>query len=244
MVPKWKEMLAKMADYSTEPNGIMIGKDVPFAKPHRHYSHLFCIFPLYTMNREQQPERLELMKKSIQHFTDLDGDNCMFKFTGASSLWAALGDGDQAWKWLQRSLEVLPRKVPSVGPNTLYSENGWPTFESPIASSRCLLDMLIQSWGGTIRIFPACPNEWKDAVFHDLRAEGGFLVSASRKNGQTEWVRVKSLAGEPCRLQIDGKTQELRLAKGEEKIVGASAPVVAPLLMDPSQANAWGLHGN
>jgi hypothetical protein len=167
----------------------------------------------------------------------------MFKFNGASSLWAALGNGDEALKWLDRSLEILlPRKVPSIGPNTLYSENGWPTFESPIASSRSVLDMLIQSWGGTVRVFPACPAAWKDAVFHNLRAEGGFLVSAERKDGKTQWVRIKSLAGEPCRLQIDGKVRELTLAKGEERIFGDTHAVVAPLPTTPRSANAWGAH--
>jgi alpha-L-fucosidase 2 len=240
-IPQWKDYLANMADYNIDETGIMIGKDMPFAKPHRHSSHLFGIFPFYSLNIEKDPERIPLMKKSVQHFTALDGDNCMFKFTGASSLWASLGDGDEALKWLNRSLEILPRKVPTVGPNTLYSENGWPTFESPISSARAVLDMLIQSWGGTIRVFPACPSSWKDAVFHNLRAEGGFLISAKRKAGKTAWVRVKSLAGEPCRVVIDGKVHEPKLAKGEEIVLGEGKPVVSPLPMDAAAQNAWGV---
>ncbi|KPV56248.1 hypothetical protein QJ48_28655 [Paenibacillus sp. A3] len=58
--------------------------------------------------------------------------------------------------------------------------------------------MLLQSWGGIIRIFPAVPDEWRDAAFHDLRAEGAFLVSAVRRDGITRFIRVRSLAGEPC----------------------------------------------
>ena len=243
-IPQWKEYLANMADYNIDDNGIMIGKDAPFAKPHRHYSHLFCIFPFYSMNIDQNPERIPLMKKSIQHFTDLDGDNKMFKFTGASSLWASLGEGDQALKWLNRSLVLnTPAKgqpLLGIGRNTLYSEFHNPTFESPIASTRAMLDMLIQSWGGTIRVFPAAPAAWKDAVFHNLRAEGGFLVSAGRKEGKTDWVRIKSLGGEPCRVLIDGKLRELKLAKGEEITLGEGKPVIAPLPMEASAQNAWG----
>ena len=119
-----------------------------------------------------------------------------------------------------------------------------PTFESPIAATRAMLDMLIQSWGGTIRVFPAVPTTWKDAVFHNLRAAGGFLVSAQRQDGKTAWVRIKSLAGEPCRVVIDGKTHELKLAKGEEITLGTGQPVVAPLPMEASAQNAWGAHGS
>lgn len=33
------------------------------------------------------------------------------------------------------------------------------------------------------------------------RNEGDFLVSAKHTHGQTQWVRIKSLAGEPCRVR-------------------------------------------
>ena len=240
MLPKWKETLAKLADYPVdEKTGLMIGKDMPFARPHRHYSHLFAIFPLYVLNVDEQPGQRAMMEKSIRTHVELKGDDCMYKFTGSSSLSAALGDGDDALRKLQRALTITP-KGPTVRENTLYSEGGWPTFESPISAARNVLDMLIQSWGGTIRIFPACPSQWQDVIFHNLRAEGAFLVSAGRKDGKTQWVRIKSLAGEPCRVQIDGKVRELKLAKGEEVVLGEGEPVVAPLPADNAKTNAWG----
>jgi hypothetical protein len=62
--------------------------------------------------------------------------------------------------------------------------------------------MLLTSWGNTIRVFPGVPDDWKDVTFDRLRTEGAFLVSASRKGGKTQWVRVESLAGEPCRVKV------------------------------------------
>jgi alpha-L-fucosidase 2 len=175
-----------------------------------------------------------------------------------------LGDGDDALKNLQEALTIKP-KGPHVTPNTLYSENGWPTFESPISASRDVLDMLIQSWGGTIRVFPACPSQWPDAAFYDLRAEGAFLVSASRKGGRTQFVRIRSLAGEPCRVQCDlpdpvhiaGEDSiklyringllEPPLKKDQEVLLysGSRIPTatIAPLPRAPAAANAWGVHG-
>jgi len=55
-------------------------------------------------------------------------------------------------------------------------------------------------------------------------------------------VRIKSLAGEPCRVLVDGKLHQLTLAKGEEVVLGDGLPVVAPLPMEPSARNAWGAH--
>ncbi|KAA9041196.1 alpha-L-fucosidase [Ginsengibacter hankyongi] len=268
----WKEMLAKMQDYNVDDNGIMVGKDMPFAKPHRHYSHLFAIFPLYDMNIENDQERIPLMKKSIEHYTALDGDNCIYKFSGASSLWAASGEGDSSLKWLNRSLELLPRfgvppapkRIPTLTQNTFYSERENPTFESPISSSRSMLDMLIQSWGGTIRVFPACPSTWKNASFYNLRTEGAFLISAVRNDGKTKFIQVKSLAGEPCKIKLDlsanikligPKTAnmhlengliELTLKKGEEAIIYAGKKPesfeISPVPEKPGEMNSWGVH--
>jgi len=264
LIPKWREVLADLSPYPLDPvSGIMVGKDMPFSKPHRHYSHLFAIFPLYLLNVDRNPGDLGLMRRSIDHFLSLDGDNCMYKFTGASCLYSALGMGAEALASLQRALTFIPGDS-TVTPNTLYSEiGGWQTFESPISASRSLLDMLLQSWGGTIRIFPACPPGWADAAFHDLRAEGGFLVSAVRRDGMTQFVRIRSCAGEPCRIKADfggpailagpagarlresGGMLELDLKSGEEAIVMAAGwPAdftIGPVASGDGRPNSWGL---
>jgi hypothetical protein len=274
LLPRWKEMLAKMQDYNINENGIMIGKDVPFDKPHRHYSHLFAIFPLYDMTIESEPERIPMMKKSIQHFTDLDGDNCIYKFSGASSLWAALGEGDNALKWLKRSLELLPRfaeppapkRTPTATPNTFYSERENPTFESPISASRSMLDMYLQDWGGKIRVFPAMPSTWTEGSFYNLRTEGAFLVSAVRNEGKIKLMKIESLAGEPCIIKADFKGDlkliapksvkikkhsgiiELNLKKGQSAIIYTGKKPntfqISPLPMKQEEMNSWGVTMN
>lgn len=229
LIPRWEETLLKMAPYQTNENGIMIGKNMPFSKPHRHFSHLFTIFPLYETTIEKSPEKLPLFQKSIQHFTDLDGDNCMYKFSGASSLWSSIGEGNKALFWLDRSLDLLrrfaappaPSRTPTVTSNTFYSERENPTFESPIASSRAILDMLIQDHDQLIRVFPACPENWENAAFHDLRTAGAFLVSAKKENSLLKFIRIKSLAGEVCQIKnnFTGPIQVIGIPKNNWKIV-------------------------
>jgi hypothetical protein len=264
---RWKEVLEKLTDPPvSEQEGLLLGKDTPFAKPHRHSSHLFAIFPLHVINIEENPDKIPLMRRSIDHFLSFEGDNCMFKFTGASSLYAAVGDGDNALKYLNRALEPQP-KDSTITPNTLYAERTtWPTIESPISAQRCILDMLFQSWGGIIRVFPAMPETWKNASFYHLRAQGAFLVSAKREEGVTRFVAVESLAGEPCHLRTDlsdpivveGVPQsrlrrnakgvlELDLKKGEQAVLhsGEQKPpyVIEPLHTSPDTAATWGLPG-
>jgi alpha-L-fucosidase 2 len=265
-LPRWQETLDKLADYPVDPqDGLMIGKDVPLSKPHRHYSHLFAIFPLHVLNVDDQPGQKDMMIRSVRHWIYLKGDDCMFKYTGAASLFAALGLGDESLAVLNDGLEIKAQG-PTITPNTLYRENHSPTFESPISAARSILDMLIQSWGHSIKIFPACPTAWKDVAFNDLRTEGAFLVSAKRKEGRTTFVRIKSLAGEPCRISCDltepihlrssgtvsmthkGDVIELDLKKGDEAILfsgdSEGSFTVEPLPVAPANANAWGVHAS
>jgi alpha-L-fucosidase 2 len=55
--------------------------------------------------------------------------------------------------------------------------------------------MLMQSWEGKIRVFPATPKTWQDVSFLDFRAEGGLVVSAKRVAGKTTVVTVSSPCG-------------------------------------------------
>ena len=46
LIPRWKQVIEKLTDYPQDANGMMIGKDVPFSRSHRHYSHLLMFYPL------------------------------------------------------------------------------------------------------------------------------------------------------------------------------------------------------
>jgi hypothetical protein len=61
-------------------------------------------------------------------------------------------------------------------------------------------EMLLQSWDGSLRLFPAWPKG-KSAAFTTLRAEGAFLVSAAIKGDTVGPVTLTSEAGRPCRLE-------------------------------------------
>ena len=92
-----------------------------------------------------------------------------------------------------------------------------------VAPFLAVTEMLIQSRGGVIRLFPCWPREL-DARFGTLRAVGAFLVSAELKAGVVRGVSITSEKGAPCvvlnpwpgrkvRLTRDGRSGEL--AEGE-----------------------------
>ena len=88
-------------------------------------------------------------------------------------------------------------------PNTFYAEIGLPVMETPLHGATAMQEMLLQSWGGRQRVFPAVPIDWPDVQFHQLRGEGAYLVSARRERGKTQWVLIQSEAG--GHVEVDPK---------------------------------------
>lgn len=253
-IPQWKSTLANLTPYPTNENGLMISASVPFAVSHRHYSHLLMVYPLYIMNPEQ-PENQELIVKSVNHWQGMPAALRGYSYTGASSICSALGRSDDAVKYVNMLLDKV------ILPNTLYKEGG-PVIETPLSGAQSVHDILLSSWGDKIRIFPGVPDSWKDVTIHNMRAEGAFLVSAVRKGGKTQFVKITSLAGEPCRVATgmdkpvaegDLKVKdlgkgvlELPLKKGESVVLhpeGAKPDmVIAPVEAKKEQCNFYGLH--
>ncbi|MCX7009697.1 MAG: Tat pathway signal sequence domain protein, partial [Kiritimatiellaeota bacterium] len=229
LLPEWKKILVTLTDYSIGPNGLDIGRGVPLAHSHRHYSHLLMIYPLYQMTWEQ-PERRALIEKSLDHWIGFKGALQGYTYTGASSICASIGRREQAVSLLNAFLDSY------IKPNTMYLE-GSPVIETPLSGAQSIQDLLLQSWGGKIRVFPGVPASWKDATFHNLRAEGGFLVSAARKDGKTQWVRVTHPKGGTCLVQLDENGLSMG-ARGDKWSVQEPQPAVYKLTMGPG-AEVW-----
>ncbi len=192
---KWNNILVNLVPYPVNETGLMIGKDVSLTSSHRHYSHLMMIYPYHLMTPVNAEDKA-LIEQSLNHWLSLKGALQGYTFTGAASINAMMGKGDQAYDLLNQLFDQF------IQPNTLYQESG-PVIETPLSAATSIQELLIQSWGNKIRIFPAVPGAWKDVSFDKLRTEGGFLVSAGRTNGKTKFIKVYSSKGDTCRIQTD-----------------------------------------
>lgn len=199
----WRDVLAHLTPYPVDVTGLMIGRDRALHESHRHYSHLLAIYPLHLLTPELPADRA-LIEKSLAHWTSTPEKFRGFSYTGAAAMHAILGQGDRAADWLHQLLDKV------IKPNTFYTEAG-PVIETPLSAVTSLQEMLLQSWGGKLRVFPAVPAAWRDTNFATLRAEGSFLVCAVRHDGSTSWVKIESLAGAPCHLVVaDWKSAVIR----------------------------------
>ncbi|MCU0793621.1 MAG: hypothetical protein MUE42_12410 [Opitutaceae bacterium] len=108
--------------------------------------------------------------------------------------------------------------------NTFYQEDGGknPVIETPLSGASAIMDLMLQSWGGKIRVFPAVPTAWQDLTFHKLRGIDAFTVSAERAEGRTRWVALHNGSGEPCVLKVPDWD-------GPLEVRAARPPAITPL---------------
>ena len=71
-------------------------------------------------------------------------------------------------------------------------------LESGSVLEATINEMLLQSHDGKLRVFPAVPDDW-EARF-TLHAQGAFVVTSERADGQVKYVAVESRKGQPCCL--------------------------------------------
>ena len=94
-------------------------------------------------------------------------------------------------------LEGIKMNIREFGlPNRLFRHHGGG-IEHLTTVPATINEMLMQSHGGVIRLFP-CWDKKSPASFENLRADGAFLVSAELKNEKVTSFRIKSLRGRKC----------------------------------------------
>jgi alpha-L-fucosidase 2 len=96
-------------------------------------------------------------------------------------------------------------------------------------------EMLLQSYDGDIRVFPATPSDWPAAF--TLRAIGGFLVTSEKdKGGVAKYVQIESTLGRECRLVNPWPDTNVTVER-----IGGVAPIVrreGDLLFFATERNA------
>ena len=191
MLPQWKDFLEHLVPFRySETTGFKVSDKFEFLDTnHRHYSHLFMIYPYHMLDWEN-PADSARMALSVDRWNGNTG----YSLTGKASMLCSRGDGEAALTLMKRFLAGWVRH------NTLYNESG-PVIETPFAAMCSLEDMYMQDWGDRIRVFWGCPDSWKDCSFSNMRAAGAFRISARRENGRTVRIDVRSDKGGLCRLQ-------------------------------------------
>jgi alpha-L-fucosidase 2 len=236
---KWKTILNEWPELSiSTEKGLLIAPDYPLPYSHRHFSHLMSIFPLGIINLES-PNGGNIINASLRELEKSGTEWWVgYSFSWLGNLYARALEGDKARDILKTFADCFCSKntFHLNGDQTKSGKSKWTyrpfTLEGNFAFASGIQEMLLQSYNGVIKIFPAVPKDWKNLSFKTFRAEGAFLVSAEMKNGEINEIRIFSETGGEMKLlnpfgekkiKINNKEFEkadkiiiLQMKKGEE----------------------------
>lgn len=182
---------------------------------HRHTSHLFGLYPGSQIDRHTQPELAAAARASIERRLAFGGAFWGWSCAWAASLFARLGDGEQAYR-LYKNLLVTTASSNLF--NLFEKRAGGYLFQidGNFGGGAALAEMLLQSQNNEIELLPALPAVWADGYFKGLKARGGFEISVSWVKGALVSGQVRAGIDGSCRLRSTAVIKEVRC--GDEMV--------------------------
>jgi alpha-L-fucosidase 2 len=178
---------------------------------HRHVSHLYGVYPSEQINLRDTPELVAAAKVTL----NTRGD----KSTGWATawrlaLWTRMGEGERAYSILQGLL----------GPTRTYPNmfDAHPPFQidGNFGGAAAILEMLLQSWGGEIRILAALPKAWPEGSLRGVRARDGVEADLDWAQGRLHLLKLRGKPHQKLKVRYGERLVDLTLdARGRGQLV-------------------------
>ena len=191
---------------------------------HRHFSHLFGVYPGHEITREVAPELFAASRRSMELRGDLaTGWSMAWKI----NFWARMQDGDHAYLLLGNLLK------PAGSTQTIYTGGGGvypnlfdahPPFQidGNFGATAGIAEMLLQSQNGELHLLPALPAAWPAGRVRGLRARGGVTVDIQWKNGAVEQYSLATRTNTTVRVRSGAAVTEQHIRAGDPLTVRMS----------------------
>ena len=181
---------------------------------HRHLSHLAALYPLGQIAQERTPALADAARETIRRrlepyesWEDTGWARSMLLLYAAR-----LGDGEKAYWHLHEMMARLQNESGKImHPSTRGASSFAPVWEldGNTGAAMGIMEMLLQSHGGVIRLLPALPEQWESGAYRDFAARGGCRVSAAWSGGRLETVLLRAEGSGPVRLRYGDTEQEI-----------------------------------
>lgn len=162
-------------------------------KNHRHFSHLYGLYPGRVLWDKRTPELIQSYKNALEERGD---GGTGWSMAWKMALWARLGDGNRAHK-------IFKGYLKDQNCAQLFAKCGSAMqVDGTLGATAAISEMLVQSHEGFIRLLPGRPDEWENGEFNGVCVRGGFELSFRWADRKVVEAKILSKAGEVCRIML------------------------------------------
>ena len=215
--PAWQELHDKVLPYPISEAGVLKEWPVPLEEEpnHRHFSHLYPLFPGDEFSRETTPDLCSAAHKALSLREAGRGAWIYWSYPYAACFHARLGEGDEALENLRNLAQesALPNLLTWFYPTDYRLSQ----VDAALGATAAIAEMLLQSQQGYLRLLPALPTQWHTGSFKGLKARGAFVVDVAWKDHAVTRVSIRSLKGHSCRVRNSRSFRTVKvLCSGKE----------------------------
>ncbi len=172
---------------------------------HRHISHLFALYPDHQITLRETPELAKAARATLERRLANGGGSTGWSRAWIVNCWARLEDGDAAYQSVLALLRNCTRNnffdVCGMKANSPYQIDG------NLGGTAGLVEMLMQSYGGVVRLLPALPSAWQAGSFRGLRARGAIEIDLAWRNGKAVAATLRAGVDGPLTFAVPAGQQ-------------------------------------
>ena len=161
-------------------------------KNHRHFSHMYGLYPGKVLYEKRTPALIESYKKVLEERGDASTG---FSRAWKMALWARMNDGNRANK-------IYKGYLKDQSCTSMFAMCGRSLqVDGNFGVTAAVTEMLMQSHDGFIKLLPALPDEWSEGTFKGVCARGAFELDFAWEKKTVTQLNILSKAGEVCRIE-------------------------------------------
>lgn len=171
-------------------------------KEHRHQSHLMALYPFGNITPES-----EWFEPAVNSLTQRGDISTGWSLAWRLALWARALDGEHASTIITKALRHATSYGQSNGAGGIYynlfDSHSPFQIDGNFGYTAGVTEMLLQSYGGVIRLLPALSPYWIDGSIRGIKAEGNFEVDQTWKESKLTEAVITSGSGLECKLHYE-----------------------------------------
>lgn len=182
LLPELEDKLARLAPLQIGSKGQLLEWDKEYVERepgHRHMSHLYGLYPSELF--VNAPALQEACRKSLEMRVSNGGGYTGWSCAWLINLFSVLEDRENAYKFLHTLL------TKSTYPN-LWDAHPPFQIDGNFGGAAGIANMLVQDRGGSIKVLPALPDNWRNGYVKGLRIKGNKTIDIAWENGKAVQV--------------------------------------------------------